>query len=204
MKQAYIPASVRSRLVPRPVSWAIAGSIAFGFIGGFGVNSALAIPTNPGAPLDGISRAIFMTENDQETLGSLSWERFAGQRMVIEPNAQGIFILPFALVSGPVSCCEQPGDANSDTIVLTGQPNGTTFINLFSDPQGLETLPFADPGDQESVTVSDGEEVPHTTLFRITSGPEPARVPEPATLAMLSGGLFGLGWLRHRRRHTAK
>jgi hypothetical protein len=175
-------------------------------IGGFAVNSALAIPMNPGAPLDGVNRMIFMTENDQETLGALSFQRLSDPNPIpVLPNAQGIFILPFALVSGSVTCCDALGDANSDTIVLTGQPNGTTFINLFSDPQGGETLPFPDPGDTESVTVSDEDPLlPHTTLFRITSGPEPARVPEPATLAMLSGGLFGLGWVRHRRRHTTE
>lgn len=182
------------------------GAIVLGFIGGFGVAPAIAVPINPGAPLDGINRTIFMTENDQETLGSLSYQRLSDPApIVIQPNAQGIFILPFALVSGSVTCCEAPGDANSDTIVLTGQPNGTTFISLFSDPFDQETLPFPDPGDTESVTVSDGgDPVPHTTRFVITSGPEPARIPEPATMTLLGGSLLAFGWLRRRRYEAVR
>ena len=188
--------------IPRVATWGLAGSLVLGVIGGFGIGNAVAIPMDPGAPLDGINRTIFMTENDQETLGSLSYQRLSDPAPIpVMPNAQGIFILPFALVSGSVTCCEAPGDANSDTIVLTGQPNGTTFINLFSDPNNLETLPLPDPGDTESITVSDGgEPVPHTTRFVITSGPEPANIPEPTTLALLGGSLLALGWLRHKPR----
>src|SRR6476469_3219616 len=77
------------RSIPRAATWGLAGSLVLGMIGEFGIGRAVAVPMDPGAPLDGINRTIFMTENDQETLGTLSFQRLSDPAPIpIQPNAQ--------------------------------------------------------------------------------------------------------------------
>jgi MYXO-CTERM domain-containing protein len=159
-------------------------------------------PPDPGAPLDGITRTVRIVESASEGIGRLFF-RVRGQALTeVQPQmVMGIptFILPFALQSGPVSCCALPDDTGSDTIVLGGQPNGTTFISLFSDALTAEGLP--QPREIEDVTASDHGRPQHRTMFRIVSPLEP--VPEPATLVLWGTTMAGLGlaarWRRRRQ-----
>lgn len=164
-------------------------------------------PPDPGAPLDGVNHVVTITESAGEGIGTLVVQSGNGPNINIMPDntvvpGMTVFILPFSLESGPVSCCVLPGDANSDTIVLTGQPNGTTFINLVSDLPSLETLPQpAETG--ETVTADDHVvPVPHNTTFVINSPAEP--VPEPASLTLFGIGLAALGILRLRRKGASQ
>lgn len=165
-----------------------------------------------GAPTDGKDRTLFIGEGTDELIASLSYQALADPKpIVVMPNAQGMFVLPFLLVSGSLNCCALPDDANSDTIVFTGHPTdtttGTTIVNIFSEAPSMEVNPFPDPGETESVTANDHKDVPHTTTIKITSPPEPATVPEPGSIALLGAGMMGLAAMRRwrsRRGHTAE
>ena len=90
---------------------------------------------------------------------------------------------------GPVS------ESGIDTIVLTLNPGATLLIE---GDWTMDGGAYEDSGDSlasldnfnASITVSDVE--------NITEPPDPT-VPAPATLALLSGGLFGLAWARRRQ-----